>query len=163
MSVSSEAIMSVSTDRQGVPAPIPVLAIHKRDGRVVARFESYGEAARWAGVPDITVTSACRINSLSNGPYMFRREDSWSGRETFKPRAGNKPVVAMSEAELLWFPSSSIAAEGLGVSQDTIRYCLYQKTKVRGKYQVAYLTSTDDWPRLKALVEERRGGCGLLK
>ncbi len=155
--------MSVSTDKQGVLAPVPVLAVHKRDGRVVARFESINKAARWALTSARTVHLACSNLSLPNGPYMFRREDSWSGRETFKPGAANRPVAVMSKNELLWFPSAHVAADALGASMSHVEGALCKGFKVFGKYQVAYLNSTDDWPRLKALVEQRRGGCGLLK
>ncbi len=141
--------------------PVPVLAVHKRDGRVAARFGSYSEAASWAGVHVTSVRKAAERLSLSRGPYMWRRADRWSGHETFAARAKHRPVAVMGGGHLRWFPTAADAAEALGTNASAVVAAVSKKAMVMGLYQVAYLTSTDDWSRLRALVEEKleeRGG-----
>ncbi len=128
--------------------PKAVLAVSKRDGHVVKRFPSMKAAAEWAGCDQHTVGQAATNGTMGPADYMWRREGAWEGRETFDAKAKNRPVVVMVGGHLLWFCGPRDAAAALGVAHQTMLNVLSKQAKPRGGWQAAYLTSTEDWPRL---------------
>lgn len=120
------------------------------------RFGSASEAAKWGEVSEHTVRDSGKRRLLGQGRYMWRREHEWGGSETFNPRAHGKPVVVMGRGHLCWFPTLTDAASALEVPSNTVAEGIRLKARVRGEWQVAYLTSTEDWPKLKEKFDVRR-------
>lgn len=135
---------------------IPILAIDKRDGSVVRRFPSVREAAEWAGVSQHTVRESASSFSLTQSRFIYRRERDWQGSEVFRPRANGRPVVVMGWDHLFWFPTLTDASAALGVTCSTVAGAIAKKRKVNGEWQATYLTSTEDWPRLREKFDVRR-------
>lgn len=135
------------------------LAIDKRDGSVMRRFETAREAAAWGGVVEHTVRDSARKRLLSQSRHFWRREDEWRGSEVFGETAKCRPVVAMGRGHLYWFPTTADAADALITTTHAVQEAIRNKGKVNGEWQVAYLTSTEDWPRLREKFDVRRKRC----
>ncbi len=135
---------------------IPILAIDKRDGSVVRRFASVREAAEWAEVSQHTIRESANSLAMTQGRYIYRRELDWHGSEVFRARANGRPVVVMGRGHLCWFPTLTDASAALEVPMNTVSQAIKNKGKVNGEWQVAYLTSTEDWPRLREKFDVRR-------
>ncbi len=137
---------------------IPIVAVSKRDGSVVRRFDSTRQAAAWGGCDEHTVSRQSRTLTLGSTDYMWRRERAWEGREVFNPKTKNRPVVVMTRGHLLWFNGPVEAAAALGVAHTTVLDVLNKHISSRC-FQAAYLTSTEDWPRLREKFDVRRKRC----
>lgn len=127
---------------------IPIVAVSKRDGSVIRRFDSARQAAAWGECDEHTVSRQSRRLTLGSGDYMWRQENTWEGREVFNPRTKNRPVVVMTRGHLLWFNGPMEAAMALGVAYTLVTGVLNKHCSSR-RFQAAYLTSTEDWPRLR--------------
>ena len=127
---------------------IPIVAVSKRDGSIIRRFGSARQAAAWGECDEHTVSRQSRRLTLGSGDYMWRREDSWEGCEVFNPKTKNRPVVVMAQGHLLWFSGPTEAAAALGVAYTLVTGVLNKHCSSR-RFQAVYLTSTEDWPRLR--------------
>ena len=134
------------------------LAIDKRDGSVMRRFETAREAAVWGGVVEHTVRDSARKRMLSQSRHFWRREDEWLGSEVFSETAKGRPVVAMGRGHLYWFPTVADAAAALVATDHAVHEAIREKSRLYGEWQVAHLTSTEDWPRLMEKFDVRRNG-----
>lgn len=137
---------------------IPIVAVSKRDGSVVRRFDSPSLAAAWGECDPHTVSRQSRRLTLGSGDYMWRREDAWEGREVFNPKTKNRPVVVMTQGHLLWFNGPVEAAVALGVAYTFVVDVLNKHCRSR-HFQAAYLTSTEDWPRLRERFGAKEEKC----
>lgn len=134
---------------------VPILAVHKRDGHVVKRFESIKDAAEWAEVDPHCVADGSRNNAVGLLEVMWRREDRWGGSEVFKEGSHGRPVAIMGNGRIHWFPTISDAAAAMGTTNNAVSQAIKAKKTMRCGYQVAYMNSTEDWPRLKERFDVR--------
>ncbi len=136
--------------------PVPVLLVSKKDGSVLRRFPSVYEAGKAVGKSPAAVHKSARDLGMAKGEAMFRFESSWAGRETFKPRARNRPVIVAWRGMMKWFPGAHQAAEAVGVSYDSMRGMLSRGGGSRNGMRARYATGTDDWPRLRERYAARK-------
>lgn len=137
---------------------IPIVAVSKRDGSIIRRFDSTRQAAAWGECDEHIVSKQSRRLTLGPTDYMWRREEAWTGREVFNPKTKNRPVVVMTQGHLLWFNGPMEAAVALGVAYTFVVGVLNKHCRSR-YFQAAYLTSTEDWPRLRERFRAKEEKC----
>ncbi len=123
--------------------------IHKRDGRVLACYESGRAAARAHGLGAMTVNQAARLRSISAGEVIWRLAGDWEGSETFAANSPNRPVIVAARGRLQWFGDCSSAAAELRMKSYTLQRIMRERTTSRDGVRARYATGTDDWPRLQ--------------
>ena len=99
---------------------IPIVAVSKRDGSIIRRFDSTRQAAAWGECDEHIVSKQSRRLTLGPTDYMWRREEAWTGREVFNPKTKNRPVVVMTQGHLLWFNGPMEAAVALRAPARTL-------------------------------------------
>lgn len=137
-----------------------VLLIHKRDGRVLARWPTARMAGEALGTDGASVGGSARRRELRFGEAMVRFEDEWKGGEVFKPGAHNLPVIVAARGRLQWFSGSRLAAESLRLPYEQLASILRRGRPSRDGVWARYATGTDDWPRLQREARRLRERIG---
>lgn len=129
----------------------PVLKIRKKDGKVVARFQSIKDAADILSVRQPQMYQYCNEKYTPRGEYVYRFEDEYEGYAFFK---SNRPVIVynISSHESMWFSSTREAATALFYSVCSIERAIERKRLFGGKFCAFWQTDTNTWKEFQCLV-----------
>lgn len=135
--------------------PKPVVFVSKKDGRVLKRFHSITDAAESLQIGHEEVSRRCRKKTLSER-FMVRLESEWSGYERYKPNAYNRPIIAVSGNNLMWYRNATEAGKRLGFPGTMVsQYAKHGRLLPSGIF-VKYQEDTKEFAKLRELMDKKK-------
>ena len=135
--------------------PKPIVLVSKKDGRVIERFHSIAEAAESLQLGNSEITRRARDKTLSER-FMVRFESEWSGYERFKPRAYNRPIIAVYWNIVSWFPNATEAGKRLGFGGTMVSQYAKHGKLLPGGIFVKYQEDTKEFAEMSELIAKKK-------
>lgn len=135
--------------------PKPIVLVSKKDGRVIERFHSITEAAESLQLGNSEITRRARDKTLSER-FMVRFESEWNGYERFKPRAYNRPIIAVYWNIVSWFPNATEAGKRLGFCGTMVSQYANSGKLLPGGIFVKYQEDTKEFAEMSELIAKKK-------
>lgn len=137
--------------------PKAVLFVSKKDGSILKRFPSITKAAEYLETTDRSrIQRQNKDRALSAFDYMVRFESEWSGYERFKPNAYNRPIIAVSGNDLMWYRNATEAGKRLGFPGIMVsHYAKHEKLLPSGIF-VKYQEDTKEFAEMRELMNKKK-------
>lgn len=144
-----------------MPRKRAVVAIYKRDGRVLKRFESIKEACEYYAINEAYGCHGfCRSwmsrilskKGMPRGAVFFRYEDDWSvdGFEEFEnPRVAPVIVTDIRSGISTWHDSVRNASQHYFLAVSTVNEAISRRTVIDGRYLIHRQKDTAEFKELQ--------------
>lgn len=127
-----------------------VVAVYKRDGRVLNRFGSIQEAADFYGFGRSHINKMLAKQTMPRGAVFFRYEEDWDGFEEYpNPHVAPVIVTDLKSGISTWHASTKSACECYFLSAASANKAISRGTVIDGRFLFRRQKSTADFKEVQ--------------